>query len=98
MKHIFTGGFTATSHDSAGDEFLAGMICQRDLEDGPSRLERESIELRDNLQKAMIVIRALVIEAGGAATISDRAMAEAYGKDLIEHRDESNMLYKLSVR
>lgn len=98
MKHTFPGGITATSNDGAGDLFLAGMMRQRDLEDGPSPQERELIELRDNFRKAVNVIRALVIEAGGTSTISARSLCEAYGKDLIEHRDESQMLYKLSVR
>jgi hypothetical protein len=98
MKHTFPGGITATANDAAGAEFLRGMIRQPDLEDGPTPQERELRQLRDDLRKAMNVIRALIIEAGETVTISDRSMAEAYGKDLIEHRDECARGHKLSVR
>jgi hypothetical protein len=98
MKHTFACGITATSHDGAGDLFLAGMMRQRDLEDGPTAQEREVIELRDNFRKAVNVIRALVIEAGGTVTLSERSLAAAYGRELVEQRDDCQMVYKLSVR
>lgn len=98
MKHTFECGITATSHDGLGDEFLAGMIRQRDLEDGPTPQEREIANLHRNFQRAVNVIRALVIEAGGTLTISERALAEAHGKSLVEHQDEAQRVYKLTVR
>lgn len=98
MKHTFEGGIRAESHDLAGDLFLAGMMRHRDLEDGPTPQEREIARLRDDLRKAMTLIRALVIEAGGNVALSDRSLCEAYGKELIECRDEARMAHKLSVR
>ena len=98
MKHTFPGGITATSNDGTGDLFLAGMMRQRDLEDVPTPQEREIMVLRERLRHATLIIGALVLEAGGTVTLSEHRLADAYGKDLIQYRDESRMLYKLSVR
>lgn len=98
MKHSFPGGIIATSNDAAGDLFLAVMMRQRDLKDDPTPEERELTQLRDDLRKAMNVIRALVIEAGGTVALSERSLCEAYGKDLIEHWDEAGMLHHLIVK
>lgn len=86
MEHTFPGGIKATSHDGAGDEFLRGMIREAELEEGPTPQEREIVRLRDDFREAVTVIKALVIEAGGKAKISDLSMAEAYGKELVEQR------------
>lgn len=99
MNHKFPGGITAASNDSTGDEFLAGMIRQRDLEDGPTEADflRKQVRYYEASERqAMLLISALVQKAGGSVEIDDIDRMMAY--DLIVYRDESKMSTVLKVR
>lgn len=99
MNHTFSCGITATSNDSLGDEFLAGMIRQRDLEDGPTETEVLRKQVRDyeaSERSAMLLVAALVKKAGGEVEVDDLDTMRAY--DLVVYRDHSKAGTVLKVR
>ena len=99
MKHAFDCGITATSHDSLGDEFLSGMIRQRDLEDGPTEAEllcQRVRQLEASERQARLLVASLVQKVGGSVEIDDMETALAY--DLVVYRDESKRGVVLKTR
>ncbi len=95
MKHTFPCGIVGESHSAAGDAFLAQMIRQPDLEDGPTEEEK----LRSALRAAHRMIAAICIQHGGSIRVEDLSMAQVPPRfDTISYRDESRMATMIEIR
>jgi hypothetical protein len=97
MKHTFQCGIVGTSHDSLGDQFLAGMMNDPTENDARelARLRAAVAQHESQMKRAARVIAVLVKKAGGSVDITDMEEAEAH--DLIVYRDDSARRQVLKV-
>lgn len=96
MKHTFPSGITGESFDPVGDEFLRGMIHQRDPNAELALLRKQVSAYETDQRRGVLMIAALVHKAGGEVSIDDIDEMQAF--DLIVYRDESKMATVLKTK